>query len=106
MSAPSWYLIAYDVRDPKRLRRVQRYLRTCAYALQESVFAWQGNQRQLAELKQQLTRLIRQSEDDVRGYPVPDGQAILWWGNSPMPLGIVDECAPPIDLQGAPTQDG
>lgn len=106
MSSASWYVIAYDVRDPKRLRRVQRYLRTCAYALQESVFAWQGDQRQLAELKQQLARLIRESEDDVRGYPVPDGQAILWWGNLPMPSGIVDESAPCIDLQGMPAQDG
>lgn len=105
MSAPAWYLIAYDVRDPKRLRRVQRYLRTCAYALQESVFAWQGDHRQLAELKQQLTRLIRPSEDDVRGYPVPEGQAILWWGNLPMPQGIVDEGAPRLDLQDAPAQD-
>lgn len=105
MSDTAWYVIAYDIRDPQRLRRVQRLLRSCGYTLQESVFAWEGDHRQLADLKQQLLRLIRENEDDVRGYPMLAGHDILWWGALVLPLGIVDESSPRIDRQTRFTED-
>ncbi|MGB2131546.1 MAG: hypothetical protein ACPHXW_08940, partial [Marinobacterium sp.] len=40
-----WSLIAYDVRSPRRIQRLHRFLRTQAYALQESVFAWYGTEQ-------------------------------------------------------------
>lgn len=99
MSEAQWYVIAYDIREPRRLRKVQRCLRGCGYALQESVFAWQGDNRQLRELQKRLSALIRAEVDDVRGYPVMKGQGILWWGNLPLPGGVIDEDAPRIELQ-------
>lgn len=99
MSAAAWYVIAYDIRDPRRLSKVHRFLRTCGYPLQKSVFAWQGDHRQLRELQQQLTKLIRPSVDDLRGYPVLAGRQLLWWGSQPLPVGVIDESAPKIALQ-------
>ncbi|WP_152484448.1 CRISPR-associated endonuclease Cas2 [Halomonas sp. THAF5a] len=99
MSEVQWYVIAYDIREPRRLRKVQRLLRTCGYALQESVFAWQGDHRQLRELQRRLRALIKAEVDDVRGYPVRMGQGILWWGNLPLPSGVIDEAAPRFELQ-------
>lgn len=99
MSAAAWYIIAYDICDPRRLRKVQRFLRTCGYPLQHSVFAWHGDHRQLHELKKQLQKMIRPSVDDLRGYPVLAGHELLWWGSLPLPAGIIDESAPKIALQ-------
>lgn len=99
MSSASWYIIAYDIRDPRRLRRVQQFLRTCCYPLQRSVFAWYGDHRQLVALQRELTRRIKPSEDDVRGYPVWANTPLLWWGRPPLPDGIVVEGAPAIARQ-------
>lgn len=70
MQKSHWYLIQYDIRHPKRLRRVHRLLKTCAFALQESVFAWQGTLNQLDNLQQQLQKIINAKEDDIRGYRI------------------------------------
>lgn len=102
MSDTHWYVIAYDIRDARRLRRLQRFLRSCGHVLQESVFAWEGTQRELQVLKSEIARLIRASEDDVRGYPVCGGHGILWWGSLPMPQDIVVEAAPQIHWQTPP----
>lgn len=72
-----WYLIAYDVRDPKRLRRVHYHIRKHAFALQESVFLVRTDQRGLAALEDQLRKLVDPRTDDLRRYPVT-GPAALW----------------------------
>ena len=100
MSAAAWYIISYDISDPRRLQKVQRFLRACGYPLQKSVFAWHGDHRQLQQLQHQLKKLIQPSVDDLRGYPVLSGHQLLWWGSLPLPVGVIDESAPKIDLQG------
>lgn len=79
MTAPlkHWYLIAYDVRHPKRLHRVQRYLSRQALALQESVFLLQVDAGQLRDCEQRLRQLADPREDDLRLYAIP-GPAALW----------------------------
>ena len=67
------FLIAYDVSDPKRLRRVARALERRAVRVQYSVFLFHGEQAALAELVQDLRRLIRPDEDVVQAWPVPPG---------------------------------
>ena len=99
MSEPRWYLIAYDIRSPRRLRKVQHHLRACGYPLQESVFAWHGNRRELVKLQQALKALINESEDDIRGYPILEETGILWWGCLPWPQGVHIEDAPPLHVQ-------
>ncbi len=76
-----WYLIQYDIRDARRGQRVYRFLKTCAFSLQESVFAWQGTNAELAVLQQHLKRLINAKEDDIRGYQL--SYPLRLFGTSP-----------------------
>ena len=43
MNRASWFLVSYDIADPRRLRTVHRLLRGCAHPLLESLFAFQGD---------------------------------------------------------------
>jgi CRISPR-associated protein Cas2 len=66
----SW-IIAYDITEPSRLRRVHKYLSKRAFALQYSVFAADLDHRELAVMKQALLKLIDGEEDDLRFYAAP-----------------------------------
>ena len=70
MSKKSWYLIAYDVRDPGRLRRVHRYLKKQSLAAQRSVFIVYATQRRLQSMLKTISRIIKKDQDDVRAYPI------------------------------------
>ena len=90
-----WYLLAYDIRCKRRLQRTHKFLRTQAYALQESVFAWHGNAGELDQLQTKLMELIDPRKDDLRGYRLPRHVAIQLWGSSPFVDGIFDNGYPP-----------
>lgn len=90
-----WYILCYDIRNVRRLQRVHKFLRTEAYALQESVFAWYGNQEEVERLQQELISRIKPSEDDFRGYRLPANRLIKFWGSSPFLDGILDNGYPP-----------
>ncbi len=66
------WLIAYDIRDPRRLARVHRLLIGVAVPVQYSVFAAAGSPRAMRGLAAALGQRIDPSVDDVRFYPVPD----------------------------------
>lgn len=66
----SWYIIAYDIRQPKRLRRLHYYLKKRAIALQNSVFLVKADQQHLGRLEKDLKKLASIQEDDLRIYPV------------------------------------
>lgn len=59
------YIVAYDVSDPKRLRRT--YKKMCGYgqALQYSVFQCALSDREVILMKGDLLRIINQDEDRV-----------------------------------------
>lgn len=59
-----WYLICYDIREPRRLQRVARHLEGYGHRLQYSIFRCRLNDRQLERLKWELTDIIA-SEDDM-----------------------------------------
>ncbi|AGA89195.1 CRISPR-associated endoribonuclease Cas2 [Thioflavicoccus mobilis 8321] len=71
-----WSLIAYDIRDPRRLRRVHLCLRRQALAVQKSVFLIEADERRLAEILAELRRRADNREDDIRLYAIPDPAAI------------------------------
>jgi CRISPR-associated protein Cas2 len=79
------YLIAYDIREPKRLGRVHRYLKRIGLALQYSVFVVRLTERQLDRVMRGLSRLIDPRCDDVRAYPVPADPDWLWLGRQALP---------------------
>jgi CRISPR-associated protein Cas2 len=59
------YVIAYDVRDPKRWRRLFKVMNGRGEWLQLSVFQARLSRRGLAELKAAITGVIKHDEDHV-----------------------------------------
>ncbi len=62
------YVVCFDVRDPRRLRRVSNELENFGVRAQRSLFeCWLGD-GELEELKRRMERLIDEEEDHVRYY--------------------------------------
>ncbi|WP_305908578.1 CRISPR-associated endonuclease Cas2 [Methylomarinum sp. Ch1-1] len=77
MSHSKTYLICYDIRDPKRLRRVHRVTRDFATQVQFSVFEAALKQAELDELVSQLRDLIDPEVDCIGFYSLtPECQKI------------------------------
>ncbi|RMF21205.1 MAG: CRISPR-associated endonuclease Cas2 [Deltaproteobacteria bacterium] len=74
------YLIAYDITDPKRLRRIHRFMRRRAIPLQYSVFIASLTPGRLDELLLGAGRLIDELHDDVRCYALPTVTEVLALG--------------------------
>lgn len=70
MATSDWYLIAYDIADPRRLQRLQRAVRREAMAVQRSVYLVAGSVSQVEGLLDRLATCIDPWEDDLRAYPV------------------------------------
>ncbi|QGU32112.1 CRISPR-associated endonuclease Cas2 [Thermochromatium tepidum] len=77
MSQCGWYLLAYDIADPRRLQRLHRAVRREGIALQRSVFLVQGTESAIEALIDRLEALMDVAEDDLRAYPVAAPSA-LW----------------------------
>jgi CRISPR-associated protein Cas2 len=71
------YLVTYDVREPKRLRRVFRVMLGYGEHVQYSVFRCDLTDRELVELKARLADEIHHREDQVLFVDVgpADGRA-------------------------------
>ncbi len=72
------WLLAYDVREPKRLQRVWRYLRQEGVRLQYSVYLLAGDRAHVEQVIDKLRQLIDERADDVRIYPLTENTRI--WG--------------------------
>lgn len=59
------YVVAYDVSDPGRLRRVFRLMRGYGDHVQLSVFRCELDARELIELRARLAKEIHHGEDQV-----------------------------------------
>ena len=88
------YLIAYDIRSPRRLQRVHKALGKVGYAVQYSVFAADLADWQRLRLAARLRRLINEKEDDVRFYLVPAEPHGAWHGPLPASAALVLSGAP------------
>lgn len=69
MSAKHWHLITYDVRDPKRLRRVAKKLEGYGSRVQLSVFRCRLDRVTLERLHWELNQIM-QKEDDLLVIPL------------------------------------
>ncbi len=65
-----WYVIAYDIRNEKRLRRLHYYLKKEAVALQKSVFLLSADAQRKNKVTSEIKARVDNREDDVRIYPV------------------------------------
>jgi CRISPR-associated protein Cas2 len=72
------WLLAHDIRDPRRLQRVWRYLRQEGLRLQFSVYILAGTRHQIETVLEHLRTLIDEQADDVRVYPLSENTRI--WG--------------------------
>lgn len=65
------HIVCYDIADPKRLRRIHRFLKKIALPLQYSVFLIEADAQRIEQLKAQLATMIHPRADDIRIYPLP-----------------------------------
>ena len=77
MAKPGWYLIAYDIADPRRLQRVHRLLKRHALPVQESVFFFRGHEGRMCRVLDEVAELMNLREDDLRAWPV-DALGAAW----------------------------
>ena len=62
------WLIVYDIRDAKRLGKVEKIMASYAYRVQKSVFEGEITEKNLTRLKNELQRTIDYDEDQVTIY--------------------------------------
>jgi CRISPR-associated protein Cas2 len=67
--ARQWHLISYDVRDPKRLRRVAQKLEAYGTRVQYSVFRCRLDKVSLEKLHWELQEIMK-PEDDLLVIPL------------------------------------
>ena len=83
------WLIAYDIADPRRLRKVHSFLKQHAIPVQYSAFVLRGNQMQLDRVLSGIAARIKVTSDDVRAYHLPNRCEIAALGIQHLPEGIL-----------------
>jgi CRISPR-associated protein Cas2 len=73
-AAARWH-IAYDIAQPRRLRRVERALSAVGERLHYSLFVCELTAAELEALQRRLLRLIEPAEDILRYTPLCAGDA-------------------------------
>ena len=63
LAQKQWYLVAYDVREPKRLRDVAKHLEGYGERLQFSLFRCRLTTRELERLRWELTQKMEKEDD-------------------------------------------
>lgn len=71
MAARSFYLICYDIRDPKRWRRCYKLLKSYGKPIQFSVFQCHVSNTTMAKLRWELSTIIAE-EDSLLIAPIHD----------------------------------
>ena len=69
MARGKWYMVCYDIRDPKRLRKCAKKLEGRGHRVQFSVFRTWLTQIEMERLRWELTEIMEE-EDDVLFIPV------------------------------------
>lgn len=72
------YLVAYDIRKPRRLRRVHKVAKDYGYPLQYSVFVCDLTAIELISLKSDLMAEANLAQDSIAIFDLgqPDGRGI------------------------------
>lgn len=65
LNAPRDWLISYDIRDPRRLVRLHRFLKGVAAPVQYSVFAMRDTPGRIGRLTGDIEARIHVEQDDV-----------------------------------------
>jgi CRISPR/Cas system-associated endoribonuclease Cas2 len=92
----NWYLVSYDIRSPKRLRRVHRLLKSRAHSLLESLFVFQGTAVDMEQLQCMLWKEVRAGVDDILIYRLRADRTLHRWGTACLPEGLYDFSLPAL----------
>ena len=87
-------VVCYDICDPRRLRRLHRFLIKHTVPLQYSVFLFNGDDRQLDRLLAKAETYISPKIDDLRAYPLPARGMKIRLGKPILPEGFQLGCLP------------
>ena len=74
-AVPAVWHIAYDIADPRRLRRVERAMAAVGERVHYSLFRCELTPAELLQLQGRLARLIEPGADVVRYTPLCAGDA-------------------------------
>ncbi len=88
MNRPAAWLVAYDIADPRRLRRVHRAMREHGVPLQYSVFLVEKTPAQVQHLRDELEECIHPRWDDIRIYRLPRRPSLETLGRKALPAGV------------------
>jgi len=69
MADSRWYLVCYDVHDPKRLRKAAKKCEGYGERLQHSVFRLWLTRTEMEQMRWELTEIL-EPEDDVLVIPL------------------------------------
>ncbi len=100
-TARKHWLICYDIRNPKRLLRIHRYLRQRGVAVQYSAFGLELDDRQLRQVLDDLEMLMDPRVDDIRAYHIPAHCRIWKWGRQTLPEGLAVHASVAMRLLGS-----
>ena len=64
------WLIVYDIRDAKRLRKVEKCVESYAWRVQKSVFETTATEQTIGQLKFKLEKIIDEEDDFVLFFKV------------------------------------
>ncbi|MEW6287105.1 MAG: CRISPR-associated endonuclease Cas2 [Chloroflexota bacterium] len=68
MSDRTFYLLTYDIADPKRLAKVAKAMEAVGERVQDSVFEAYLNDVELEKLLNKVRKIMRDDEDSLRLY--------------------------------------
>ncbi len=68
MSERWFYLLAYDIADPKRLVKIAKIMESIGERVQDSVFEAYLNEAELERLLKRVERVMEMEEDSLRIY--------------------------------------
>jgi CRISPR-associated protein Cas2 len=86
------FVLAYDVSDPRRLRRLGRFLEKRALRCQYSVFLFQGDRAAVVRLLDEVRPLLDEGQDVIQAWPVAgnsDPQLVRGSPRPVFPAGVV-----------------
>ena len=70
MPERSFYLLTYDIANPRRLAKVARAMEAVAERVQDSVFEAWLESAELEKLLKRIAKIINPAEDSLRVYPI------------------------------------
>ena len=73
-------------------------MRSNCFLVQESVYAWYGDDSELRILQSALIKQIHKVDDQISGYRLSQRSQLMFWGQSPFIYGGVDSGYPPHQL--------